>query len=152
MRIHGALTSKDLVLLANEDVTVVAECTAGQFVSRCYDYGRSVIPDFAIHPQLLLIDDVCKGDWGKHSLPMLFECLDQRMRAGKRTILTAQMSVEQLWEKLAKASGLAHGGELYSRPILDRLQPCIKLEFGGPSSLRSADERQRRTEQKGANQ
>jgi len=129
------------IALSENDGDCIAETDAAEFCHRVYQYGRQIVPDWAIKPRVLLFDDICKGDWNTHTVPGLFAMLDGRMRAGRTTIITAQSNISELAEIIKRAvKNEARAGERYANPILDRLAPLTVLEMSG-SSLRGLPDR-----------
>ena len=110
----------------------VGEITGHQ-ISTLSAYKPEVIANWA-WPGVLLIDDVDKGHWGPLGVSILWELLDQREQADRRTILTANASPKVLRDYLLARSG---DNKSLVPAALDRLRTrhgrVIVLELTGES-------------------
>jgi DNA replication protein DnaC len=114
---------------------MVAEVTARRLckVSDTYREGDGAF-DAWKRSKVLLIDDVDKASWNMERVGALWELLDARASAGRRTIMAANIDSGELMKLLQTAC--SQGGlrnESHAVATLDRMKPVLKLELRGTS-------------------
>ena len=75
---------------------------------------------------VLLLDDIDKTHASRDGIDCLWELLDSRCSAGRRTLVTANSKLRALSERLAES-----GEATTAAAALDRLRPLETLEFAG---------------------
>lgn len=110
----------------------VAEVTARRLIKNAarFDEGQGHFARMC-EVQLLLLDDLDKAKWDANTLPALWELLDARANAHKRTIVTSNMTPQALADTLKRVA--CDNGSL-AEAALNRLRPLEILEMTGESN------------------
>lgn len=109
----------------------VAEVSARRLVKVCDTFaeGNGLYTAWKT-AKYLLIDDVDKAAWNPERLGGLWELLDARLAARRRTIVTSNLPMAGLTHLLRSATPT---NTSLAEATLDRLKPCLSLELTGQS-------------------
>lgn len=115
----------------------VAEVTARQFVKTAdlFRDPRNMIEDWK-SVDLLLVDDIDKATWNMERIDALWELLNARVSAKKRTLITANVGLRDLALILRARTADPKTDEINTSradAALDRLKPVAQLEMTGKS-------------------
>lgn len=115
----------------------VAETTARQFV-KISDLFRDPtgLMDGWKHADVLLLDDFDKATWNLERIDGLWELLNARMSAGRRTILTGNATLRDIAITMRERTGDGQQGTMNTAradAALERLKPITQLVLLGKS-------------------
>lgn len=86
----------------------------------------SAIGDY-IAPELLIVDDVGKGNYTNDTLSILYRVFDERWNAGRNSIVTSNYARPDLVKRMAQRSG----DDQTPLSIVSRLMSCHSIELKG---------------------
>jgi len=115
----------------------VAETTARQFV-KTSDLFRDSDNLFNAwkHADVLLLDDIDKAHWNLDRIDALWELMNTRMSAGRRTIITGNVSLRDMAITMRERTGDKEDGLCNTSradAAMDRLKPIKQIELLGKS-------------------
>lgn len=113
----------------------VAEVSARRFtkVSDTFAEGRGLFNAWK-EATVLLLDDIDKAMWNPDRVGALWELLDARASARRRTLVTGNVSPPELAQILhASNTGAGLRNEATVDATLERLRPCETLRLDGES-------------------
>jgi len=98
-------------------------------VSDRFDEGKGLLKHLE-DADVLLLDDLDKGNWNTERLGALWELLDVRSAAKRSTIVTANVNPNDMRDVLRASTG---GNTSLADATLDRMKPCITIQLNGKS-------------------
>lgn len=115
----------------------VAETTARQFV-KTTDLFKDNDGLFNAwkHADVLLLDDIDKAKWNLDRIDALWELMNTRMSAGRKTIITGNVSIRDMAIIMRERTGDGEDGVRNTSradAAMDRLKPIKQIELRGKS-------------------
>jgi len=113
----------------------VAEVSARRLTQECdrFESQNSMFPKWCT-AGVLLLDDLDKTAWNYRGINALWELLDRRSASHLRTIVTANVEINDLVRMLeSKSTDGDYMNASMARAALDRLKPFTKIEMKGKS-------------------
>lgn len=115
----------------------VAETTARQFVKTTDLFKDSEnLFNAWKHADVLLLDDIDKARWNLDRIDALWELMNARMSAGRRTIITGNLSLRDIALIMRERSGDSDTNTKNTSradAAMDRLKPIKQIELLGKS-------------------
>jgi len=112
----------------------IAAESAAAMVHELNRFGREWHTSRILAAPYMLLDDVDKVSWSSAAIDAILHVLDRREKIGGRTILTANVAPQDFVAVVQKSCPAQNSS--MAGAILDRLNPCTKVEFIGESHRR----------------